>query len=138
MNDNPIEGNLIRTEVIENGELRGILRLFYEMEIPESLAENERHRSMAGLTHVVIVDAIVYADSRRVEFVANWENFSKDHILQVKFRFSNNIDKTISENTFGLIERTFDPEYSISANMPAEKGKELKTKHSAYAKICMG
>lgn len=126
-NDQPREGILLRTEVIENGNLRGILRLYYEMEIPESLDKDERFRSMVAMTHLVIVDVIVHADSRRVEFKTMWENFSRDHTLQVKFRFSEKIYRTVAENTFGLIERTFNPDYSLSSHMPAPKGKELKT-----------
>ncbi|OGI16689.1 MAG: hypothetical protein A2287_03940 [Candidatus Melainabacteria bacterium RIFOXYA12_FULL_32_12] len=126
-NDQPREGILVRTEVVENGNLRGVLRLFYEIEIPESLDKDERFRSMVALTHIMVVDVIVHADSRRVEFKAMWENFSRDHTLQVKFRFSDKVYKTIAENNFGLIERTFNPDYSLSASMPAEKGQELKT-----------
>ncbi|EKE03739.1 MAG: hypothetical protein ACD_20C00157G0016 [uncultured bacterium] len=126
-NDQPREGTLIRTEVIEDGNLRGILRLFYQIEIPESLDREERFRSMVSLTHLVVVDVIVHADSRRVEFKTVWENFSRDHTLQVKFRFSDKVYRTFAENAFGLIERTFNPDYSLSANMPAEKGQELQT-----------
>jgi len=126
-NDHPIEGILVRTEVLEDGELRGKLRLFYELEIPESLDKDEKSRSIVALTHIVIVDIIVHADSRRVEFKTSWENYSRDHVLQLKFRFSDKIYKAISEDTFGLIERNFDPDYSLSGSMPAEKDKELKT-----------
>lgn len=125
--DIPQKGRLVRTEVIENGSLRGILRLFYEMEIPESFDKEKNHRSYNILTHIIIVDLIVHADSKRVECKMRWENFSKDHILQVKFKFDDKIYKTVSENNLGLIERNFDPDYSLSASIPAKKGYELKT-----------
>ena len=125
--DQPREGILARTEVIEKGPLRGILRLFYEMEIPESLDKEERFRSMVVLTHLVVVDIIVHADSRRVEFKTSWENYSRDHILQLKFRFDEKVYKTIAENNFGLIARDFNPDYSLKAHIPVQKDHELKT-----------
>lgn len=126
-NEVPRKGIFIKSEIIEDNKLRGILRLFYEIEIPESLDIKEEARSIVDLTHVVIVDLIVHADSRRVEFKIMWENFSRDHILQLKFKFDEKVYKTLSENNFGLIERGFNPDYSLKENMPAAKNQELKT-----------
>ncbi|MFH0702761.1 MAG: glycoside hydrolase family 38 C-terminal domain-containing protein [bacterium] len=126
-NDKAQKARFIKSEVIENNQLRGILRLFYEMEMPESLDKNEEARSIVFLTQIIIADIIVYADSRRVEFETSWENTSKDHILQLRFKHEEKIYKTVSENTFGLIERDFDPDYNLAEHIPASKGQELKT-----------
>jgi len=126
-NDVPQKALLARKEIVESGPLRGVLRLFYEMEIPESLDKQENHRSLVFLTQLMIVDIILYADTRRVEFKTMWENNCRDHILQLKFKFDEKIYRTVSENNFGMIERTFYPDYSLRENIPAAKNQELKT-----------
>ncbi|MDD3012143.1 MAG: glycoside hydrolase family 38 C-terminal domain-containing protein [Candidatus Gastranaerophilales bacterium] len=127
INDQPIKASLLKTEVIENGNLRGILRLIYEIKIPESLDKVKKIRSEKVLTHNINVDITVYADSRRVEFNASWENLSCDHILQIRFRFLDMVSKTFAENNFGIIERFFDPDYDQLKNFPAKKDEELKS-----------
>ena len=47
--------------------------------------------------------------------------------MQVKFNLPKKIHEIITENTFGLIKRQFDPDYRIEDAMPAEKGVELPT-----------
>jgi len=125
--DVPQKAKFLKTEVIENGKLRGILRLTYEINIPESLDKVKKVRSDKILTHNITVDISVYADSRRVEFNASWENLSRDHILQLRFKFPEKISKTFSENSFGIIERNFDPDYDGFAGFPAGKDIELKS-----------
>jgi alpha-mannosidase len=127
LNDEPVTGRFIKSEVIENGKLRGILRLHYEINIPESLDRTKKIRSKNILKHKITVDISVTADSKRVEFDINWENLSKDHILQIRFKFPEKIYKTYAENNFGIIERDFDPDYNQLAKFPAEKDIELKS-----------
>lgn len=111
----PIPGDVsqmairIRTEVIEKSDLRNITRVHYSLE------------------GEITTDIITTSGSRRVEFITSWENKSHDHIMQVKFKLPEKIHKTVAENTFGLIERGFDPDYRIEEYMPAEKGQELRT-----------
>jgi len=126
-NDQPLKARLLSTKVMENGKLRGILRLVYEIKIPKSLDKIKKTRSKRVLTHNINVDIVVNADSRRTEFNASWENLSCDHILQVRFKFSEKVCKTFAENNFGIIERTFDPDYDITNYLPAGKDNELKS-----------
>jgi len=127
INDHPVKASLLRTEVVNNGELRGILRLIYEIKIPESLDKVKKLRSDRVLIHNINVDVAIYADSRRVEFSTSWENLSYDHVLQIRFRFPEKVSKTFAENNFGIIERTFDSDYDQFANFPAKKNEELKS-----------
>ena len=124
--DIPRKATLVKTQILENGKLRGILRLFYEIEIPESLDKDEKLRSIVDMTHIMFVDIIVHADSKRVEFKTMWENHSRDHILQLKFKLSDKVYRTFAENTFGIIERDFNPDYSLSKSDAAVKNQELK------------
>ncbi|MFA6989151.1 MAG: glycoside hydrolase family 38 C-terminal domain-containing protein [Candidatus Gastranaerophilaceae bacterium] len=124
--DKPLKPILKRSYIIENGTLRGQLRLIYEIKIPEKAVNNEK-RSRKTITHSLGTDITLSAHSKMVEFETTWENKSKDHILQLKFNLPQKITKTFSEDNFGLIERNFDPDYSLRKNMPAETGKELKT-----------
>jgi alpha-mannosidase len=125
-NDKPTKARLKKVELKENGSLRGVLRLIYEMEIPEK-AINETKRSKKTFKQIIQTDVVLYANSKMVEFETTWENKAKDHILQLKFNMPEKITKTISENNLGIIEREFDPDYSIKENMPVPFGKELKT-----------
>lgn len=107
--DKPEYARLLKKEVIEQSEYRNIVRVHY------------------WLNADITTNIITTAGSRRVEFITSWENTAKDHIIQVKFELPEKIYETISENTFGLIKRSFDPDYRIEDHMPAAKGVELKT-----------
>lgn len=126
-NDKSVNATLLNAEVIENGQLRGILRLTYEIKLPESLDKVRNIRSEKLLMHNITVDVTVYADSRRVEFCTSWDNQSSDHVLQLRFRLQDKVQKTYAENNFGIIERDFDPDYKLLADFPAKKDKELKS-----------
>lgn len=127
VNDKPIESKFIKSQIVENGILRGILRLYYEMDLPESLDRKAKKRSKNILKHKITVDISVTADSKRVEFDLNWENLSKDHLLQIRFNFPEKVYKTFAENNFGIIERDFDPDYNQFEKFPAKKDFEIKS-----------
>ena len=126
-NDKPLTSKFIKSEVIENGKLRSVLRVYYESDIPAYFDEAENRRSLKTYKTVITTDISVSADSKRAEFSTSWENKSKDHILQIKFAFNEAITETHAENTFGIIKREFNPDYSLKENMPIPKGVELKT-----------
>lgn len=104
--DIPKTSEILKTEVIEKSDFRNIVRVYYP-----------------GIT----TDIITTAGSKRIEFITSWENTAKDHIMQVRFKLPEKIYETVSENTFGLIKRHFDPDYRIENLMPAAKAQELRT-----------
>jgi alpha-mannosidase len=55
-----------------------------------------------------------------------WENFSRDHTLRLKFRFDDKVYRTVAEDNFGTIERTFNPDYNLSEHIPAGEGREAR------------
>lgn len=126
-NDRPLKSKFIKSEIIENGKLRSTLRLYYELDIPACFDEKLDSRSRERNKTVITTDISLTCGSRRAEFVSSWENKSKDHILQIKFRFDKPVENTFAENTFGIINRKFDPDYSLKEFIPAQKGTELKT-----------
>jgi len=125
--DKPLKSKFIKTEIIENGKLRSTLRIYYELDIPAYFDEVENRRSLETYKTIITTDISVTSGSKRAEFNTSWENKSKDHILQIKFAFNEKITETFAENTFGIIKREFDPDYSLKENMPIPKGLELKT-----------
>ena len=106
----PLKAKLLKTEIVEKGDLRSILRLHYELK-----------------NTLILTDISLCAGSKRIEFNTSWENRNENHILQVGFKLKEKITKTFSENTFGVMERDFEPDYRIEDYIPAKKGKELKT-----------
>ena len=72
------------------------------------------------------LDVILYNQSEFIEFDANWVNKTKNHILQIGFNLKEKITKTLNEDLFGTVERTFDPDYDIYKEIPAPRGVELK------------
>ncbi|MEI8128489.1 MAG: glycoside hydrolase family 38 C-terminal domain-containing protein [bacterium] len=65
--------------------------------------------------------------SKFLNFKINWNNKTKNHLLQAKFNLEEPIAKTFSEDMNTLIERDFDPDYDIRTNLPKAKGIEVKT-----------
>lgn len=65
--------------------------------------------------------------SNSLKFKINWNNKTKNHILQAQFNLKEPVEKTISQDLGSFIERTFDPDYDIRKNLPKTKGIEVKT-----------
>lgn len=107
--EKPIRAKFINTEILEKGPLRGVLKINYQLET------------------LISTKIIINAASKRSEFITSWENYTENHLMQIKFNLPKKIYKTVTENTFGLAEREFDPDYCIEDHITAEKGKELKT-----------
>ena len=126
-NDKPLKSKFVKAEIIEKGKLRSILRVYYELDIPAYFDEEKKIRSVETHKTIITTDISLTTGSKRAEFSACWENKSKDHILQIKFAFNEAVKETYAENTFGIIKREFDPDYSLKENMPISKGVELKT-----------
>lgn len=66
-------------------------------------------------------------NSKLINFKINWNNKTKNHLLQAKFNLKEPIVETFSEDMNTLIRREFDPDYEIRDNLPKEKGIEAKT-----------
>lgn len=123
-NDNPITAELINFKIKEKSTQRAIINLTYNIKIPVNSTEKGRSKKL--LQHKLNIDAILYNQSKFIEFNLNWENKSTNHILQIGFNLKEKIYSTINEDLFGTVERTFNPDFDIYAHIPAPRGIELK------------
>ena len=65
-------------------------------------------------------------NAEHLKFKFDWENSKKNHLLCAKFELSNPVRTVYSEDMNTLIKRVFDPDYDIRANLPKERGIEVK------------
>ena len=115
---------LNKYEIKESNQQRAIIKLTYTINIPATSTLKGRNKTTK--THKIDLLIILYNQNEFAEFEINWENKSKDHILQIGFNLKNKITKTINEDLFGTVERNFNADYDIYKYIPAPKGKELK------------
>lgn len=93
-----------------------------------SLKEKNCVRAILSLKFdMLTLEAVLYNQSEMLEFSAKWNNKKKNHILQIGFKLREKITSTISEDLFGTVKRSFDPDYNIYKHLPAPRGIELKT-----------
>lgn len=95
-----------KTKIVENGQIRSVLRIFYK-----------------DLTLDVILDN----KNKFFEFDTKINNKKKNHKLQAVFRLKNPICETFAQDSLGIVKRKCDPDYSLFENQPAVRPKELKT-----------
>lgn len=122
--DSPLYAKLFSFKLKEKNIHTAKLGLKYEIKIPKS--SNSKCRTKKTNRHIINIDAILYNGSEYIEFSADWENKSKNHILQIGFRLKEKITKTLNEDLYGTTERTFNPDFDIYEYIPAKRGIEIK------------
>ncbi len=132
-NDIPIYSILKKYRIKEQNRIRVVFGLDYDIDIPETSCENRRSKRI--IKHNIEADIILYNQSRYIEFRLNWINKSRNHILQIDFNLKQKIYKTLNEDLFGTIERRFDPDFDIYAEIPALKGREIKPNTSVMQRF---
>ena len=91
------------------------------------LTENNHQRAILTLNFDILkLDVILYNQSEFIEFNTKWINKKKNHILQIGFNLKEKITTTVSEDLFGSVKRTFNPDYDLYKEIPAPRGLELK------------
>ncbi len=134
-NDSPICAKLIQSKIKKDGKLQSTLRLVFEIEIPKTSSLRNLARSKNKTKHKLFADISLSNTADFLSFKLDWENKSKNHILQVKFNLKRPVNKTISEDMLGTISRDFDPEYNIYDLVPAPRGIELKTNTAPFQRF---
>lgn len=107
--EKPEIAQIIGSKIKEKGHIRSILEVSYKL------------GSAKFKLNVILTN-----QSKSLNFELNYNNKKKNHLLQVVFNTPQNISKTLSEDTFGEIEREIEADYNIEDFMPAPRGIELK------------
>lgn len=131
--DNAILAKIKSYKIIESSSKKAILKIDFEIKIPIDSTKNCRLKKVAN--HLLEVKAILSNQSQYIEFEIDWNNKSKNHLLQVEFKLPNPVDFTVSEDSLGLVERTFDSDYDIYEHIPAPVGIELKPNTTAMQRF---
>ncbi len=134
--DNPLAAQFKNARLIENNILRKILRLTYVLNIPTH-AKSDKLRSKKVLKHTFSVDLILTANTSRLDVKINYENFSKDHILKLNFKLPSVIESVVSEDTFGCVERHFEPNYDYKQKLPIPEFTELYINTNPFRRFVM-
>lgn len=110
LKDAGIKSELISSEILRAGNLQ--VTLLVKFKVKNTILDTE---------------ISLNKNSHLLNFKINWENKTKNHLLQVQFNLKKPIVKTFSEDLGTLIERDFNPNYDIRKNLPKAKGIEAKT-----------
>lgn len=122
--DYPIKAKLKSVKLKTSNNVMLCLELIYKIDIPAK--SNKKGRSKKVLKHTLKLNAILYNQSKYLEFKADWTNKSKDHILKIGFNLNEKIYTTINEDLFTVQKRCFNPDFDIYKHIPAQRGKEIK------------
>ncbi|MCD7740420.1 MAG: hypothetical protein LUH11_03630, partial [Candidatus Gastranaerophilales bacterium] len=128
INDKELKADLSNFKIKEVNDKRAVLNLIYNIKIPQNSTKKGRNKK--SYNHKINIDIILYNQAEYIEFKVNWENKSKNHIMQVCFKLKEKIYSTLNEDLFGITKRRFNPDYNIYKEIPAGKGKELKVNTS--------
>ena len=101
----PQKLKLLKTKIVENGDIRCKLRLFYKN---------------------INLDLILYNNSKNLEFEVKINNKEKNHKLQIQFNLKNNITESVAGDLYSNIKRVHNPEYRLMDNMPPKEREEVK------------
>jgi alpha-mannosidase/mannosylglycerate hydrolase len=119
--DKPLYARLTGCRIGQKGPLVGSLLLSYELDIPAGLEETGTpttadpsapvrprsfKRTNEKITHRFITEISLRRGVPIVFFDTTWENYSRDHRLEVLFQTGSTVERTFSENHFSVIERS--------------------------------
>lgn len=107
-NDCGIEGKILSSKVLIKGSVRSTLRV--QVQVADDVMD---------------VDISLDKNSTHLDFDINWVNTRKNHLLEFVVDTKSSIKSTMSEDFNNIIQRKFNPDYDVRANLPREKGKEV-------------
>ena len=122
--DNPVKACIKSYKIEESNNIRAVLNVLYEINIPSS--STKKGRTKTTYKHRINTDIILYNQSEYIEFCLKWQNKSKNHILKAGFNLKKKIFSTINEDLYGTTIRNFNPDFNIYDLIPAQRGKEIK------------
>lgn len=132
-NDKPVLAEIKSCKLIESSSKKAVLKINFEIKIPNNSTKNGRVKKL--INHNIEVNAILFNQSKYIEFEIDWNNKSKNHLLQIELNLKAPVISTVSEDALGLVERKFDPDYDIYKHIPAPRGIELKPNTAAMQRF---
>lgn len=110
ISDAGVKSTIISSSILRKGELQSALLVKFKIK-----------------NTILDTEISLNKNSHLLNFKINWNNKTKNHLLQAQFNLKEPITKTFSQDMGTIIERTFDPTYDIRKNLPKTKGIEAKT-----------
>lgn len=122
--DKPIFAKIKSFKII-NKKLFAELKIKTEIKIPENSGENGR--SKTAFSHIADLIIKIDTNSPIIGIKINNNNKSKNHKLSAFVNMPKVIENTLSDDLAGIIERNFNKNFDINKQIPAPRGKEIKT-----------
>ncbi len=134
-NDTPLKAKLKSAKLKTQNHIFALMNLIYEIDIP--IKSTQQGRSKKIKKHKINIDVTLYNQAKYLEFIVNWKNKSKDHILKLGFNLKEKIYSTVNEDLFSTTERKFNPDFDINKYLNAPRGKEIKPNTSPMQRFMM-
>ena len=131
-NDRPLEAKIKGCKIFQKGHIKSTLKIDFEIAIPSF--SNDKGRAKSIKKHNISMFVSLENQNDFLEFNLQWQNKSKDHILQIKFNMENPVSLTYSDDLAGYTKRNFDADYDIYKYIPAPRGIELKHNTAPFQK----
>ena len=111
-NDSGIEGKILSTNIIKEGETRSTLGIDID------------------LGDILHLEVSLDNYSEILMFNIKWGNTKTNHLTEFVIDTLEDIKTTISEDFNNIIKRDFETNYDVRANLPKEKGIEVKANNA--------
>ncbi len=108
--DKGLKSEIISSKVLREGNLQSVLLVKFKVD-----------------RTILDAEISLNKNSHLINFKIDWNNKTKNHLLQAQFNLKEPVKKTYSEDMGELIERKFNPDYNIRKNLPKKRGVEAKT-----------
>ena len=95
-------------ELIEQTPYSITYQVIYDIEIPKGLTE-EKNRTEERISHQILSQFTLRADSRRIEVETRFNNQSENHRLRVLFPNTIQTDTVFADGQFDVVERDIIP-----------------------------
>ena len=123
-NDVPIFGE-IKSYKIYDKKYFAFADIKFEIKIPKK--SSAKGRSKEKYSHILNMRITLDANSKLIKFAVLNDNRSKDHKLSVFLNLPKPAEETYSDDLAGVIKRKFDKNFELNSQIPAPRGKEIKT-----------
>ncbi len=110
INDFGEKSTIISSKILTEGKLQCVLGIKFKIK-----------------NTILNVEISLNKNSTLLNFKVNWNNKTKNHLLQAQFNLKEHVTKTLSQDLGIFVEREFEPDYDMRKNLPTAKGIEAKT-----------